>query len=271
MLCELPDATVSYVEYGRGRPILMLHGFSLDHASMVHTFEPRFAKRSGWRRIYLDMPGHGGTAARDWMKGSDDILNVVEEFIDAVIGSERFVVSGSSYGAHIARGLVHRRAASMDGLVVTVPVIVADPNERVLPPRTILARDEAVMAEARSEDMAWLSEIAVVQGRSVLANARALKGSEADEQFLENFERRFSFDVDKLPVPFPAPALFMMGRQDHVVGYRDAWAIIEDYPRATFAVFDRAGHLLGGEQPQLWPALVDEWLDRVEEWSAARA
>jgi len=159
----------------------------------------------------------------------------------------------------------------MDGLVVTVPVVVADPSERILPPRTILVRDEAVMTEARSEDMAWLSEIAVVQGPSVLANARALKGSKADEQFLERFERRFSFDVDNLPTPFPAPALFMMGRQDHVVGYRDAWDIIEDYPRATFAVFDRAGHLLGGEQPQLWPALVDEWLDRVEEWSAAQA
>jgi pimeloyl-ACP methyl ester carboxylesterase len=203
------------------------------------------------------------------MTGSDDILKVVEEFIDAVIGSERFVVSGSSYGAHIARGLVNRRSASMDGLVVTVPVIVADRSERILPPRTILVRDEAVMTEARSENMEWLSEIAVVQGRSVLANARALKGARADEQFLERFEGRFSFDVDTLPAPFPAPALFMMGRQDHVVGYRDAWDIIEDYPRATFAVFDRGGHLLGGEQPQLWPALVDEWLDRVEEWCAA--
>jgi len=157
----------------------------------------------------------------------------------------------------------------MDGLVVTVPLIVADPSERILPLRTILARDEAVMTEARSENMEWLSETAVVQGRSVLANARALKGARADEQFLERFEGRFSFDVDTLPAPFPAPALFMMGRQDHVVGYRDAWDIIEDYPRATFAVFDRGGHLLGGEQPQLWPALVDEWLDRVEEWCAA--
>jgi pimeloyl-ACP methyl ester carboxylesterase len=183
------------------------------------------------------------------MTGSDDTLKVVEEFIDAVIGSARFVVSGSSYGAHIARGLVHRRAASIDGLVVTVPVIVAEPSERILPPRTILARDEAVMTEARSEDMAWLSEIAVVQGRSVLANARALKGSKADEQFLQKFKRRYSFDVDSLPAPFPAPALFMMGRQDHVVGYRDAWAIIEDYPRASLlcsiepATFSAASNL----------------------------
>jgi pimeloyl-ACP methyl ester carboxylesterase len=270
VLCELPDASVSYEEFGEGRPILFLHGFSLDHSSMVYDFEPRFAKRSGWRRIYLDMPGHGGTAARDWMKGSDDTLKVVERFVDAVIGSERFVVAGTSYGALIARGLVHRRSSSVDGLVVTVPAIIAEPSERTLPPQTILLRDEALMSEARSEHMDGFMDLAVVQERSLLENAAALKRGTADEEFLRKFKRRFSFDVDTLSAPFPAPALFVMGRQDHVVGYRDAWAIVENYPRATFAVLDRAGHLLGGEQPRLWPALVDEWLDRVEEWCAAR-
>ena len=78
----------------------------------------------------------------------------------------------------------------------------------------------------------------------------------------------FSFDLTAAEASFTKPTLIVAGRQDTTVGYRDAWAIIEDYPRATFAVFDRAGHLLGGEQPQLWPALVDEWLDRVEEWCA---
>lgn len=114
MLCELPDATVSYEEFGRGRPIVMLHGSPLDHTEMIYEMEPRFAKRSGWRRIYLDMPGHGGTAGRDWMTGREDVLKVVEEFIDAVVGPERFVVVGTSYGGYIARGLIYRRSASID-------------------------------------------------------------------------------------------------------------------------------------------------------------
>jgi pimeloyl-ACP methyl ester carboxylesterase len=268
MIRELPVADVSYEEFGHGRAIVMLHGFGVDHTSMVYDMEPIFAKREGWRRIYLDMPGHGGTGARDWMRGSDDILKVVEEFIDSVVGSQRFVVVGASYGAYIARGLVHRRSAAIDGLFVYVPVIVADRSERTVPPRTVLVRDESFMSAARSEDMVSLAELAVVQGRSVLDNARRLQDSKTDTEFLQNLKRPFSFEVDKLPTTFPAPALFLMGRQDHVVGYRDALAIIENYPRATFVVFDRAGHLLFPEQPQLWPGLVNEWLDRVEEWEA---
>ena len=44
-----------------------------------------------------------------------------------------------------------------------------------------------------------------------------------------------------------------------------------EFPRATFAVLDRAGHMLGFEQPVLLHALLNEWLDRVEEYIAPKA
>jgi pimeloyl-ACP methyl ester carboxylesterase len=72
--------------------------------------------------------------------------------------------------------------------------------------------------------------------------------------------------VDALPEPFPAPTLILTGRQDSMCGYREAWKIFDNYPRATFAVLDRAGHLLGWEQQSLFRALASEWLDRVEEY-----
>jgi pimeloyl-ACP methyl ester carboxylesterase len=52
-----------------------------------------------------------------------------------------------------------------------------------------------------------------------------------------------------------------------MVGYRDAWGLLERYPRATFVTLDRAGHALAEEQPTLFRVLVHEWLDRVEEYA----
>ena len=49
------------------------------------------------------------------------------------------------------------------------------------------------------------------------------------------------------------------------VGYRDRWNILEKYPGATFAALNRAGHALGVEQGGLFPALVHEWLDRLDQ------
>ena len=45
---------------------------------------------------------------------------------------------------------------------------------------------------------------------------------------------------------------------------------VENYPRASFAMLDRAGHNLPIEQEALFTALVSEWVGRVEE-NPARA
>jgi pimeloyl-ACP methyl ester carboxylesterase len=47
-----------------------------------------------------------------------------------------------------------------------------------------------------------------------------------------------------LDSPFESPTLIITGRQDRVTGYQDAWDLIENIPRATFAVLDRASHFL---------------------------
>jgi hypothetical protein len=46
---------------------------------------------------------------------------------------------------------------------------------------------------------------------------------------IENYA--FSFPVDRLSEPFQGPSLILTGRQDAGVGYRDAWAFLEQYPR----------------------------------------
>ena len=78
-----------------------------------------------------------------------------------------------------------------------------------------------------------------------------------------------SLDVDTLPTPFGGPTLIVTGRQDHPCGYQAAWALLDDYPGATFAVLDRADHLADVEQPALSRALIGERIDRVEAATAS--
>lgn len=113
--------------------------------------------------------------------------------------------------------------------------------------------------------------MAIQQNESVLNYLRAMKTLCAWDRLEPHFLKKvqdvsFSFDVDNLTAPFPAPTLFTVGRQDSMCGYRDAWQIIENYPRATFAVLDMAGHLAHAEQPRIWTTMVNEWLERVEDW-----
>jgi len=276
MDCELKDTTVHYEALGEGRPIVMLHGWSVDHRHMVSDMEPLFRQRDGWKRIYLDLPGHGTTPGKDWITNQDRMLDVVLDFIDSLIPGQRFVVAGASAGAYLARGVVRHRSASIDGLLLTVPLIVADDAERHVPSPVTLAADPALVSELEPDEAEGLFQIAVVQSRKVVDYIRAnfTSGSETGDQAFQAKIREhpenyaFSFDVDALPKPFPAPTLIVAGRQDSVAGYRDAWGILENYPRGTFVVLDRSGHFLPFEQEDLFHALVGEWLDRVEENAA---
>lgn len=248
--------------------MIILHGMPLDHKEMIYEMEPVFAGREGWKRVYVDMPGHGKTPLPDSIANKDGVLKVVEEFIDAVIPNQRFVAAGTSYGGYIARGLVYHRGERMDGLFLNVPSIKPGSQERVLPPRQTVLKNDSIIERARLENSGLLEEVVVRENQTVLDYHRALNACIADEKGLERINGGFGFDVDKLPRPFPAPTLFVTGRQDHWVGYSDAWQIVENYPRATFAVLDGTGHLVRGERPELWISLVKEWLDRVEEWIA---
>jgi pimeloyl-ACP methyl ester carboxylesterase len=271
MECKVRDLTIYYEQVGSGRPLLALHGWPLDHRHMAYDLEPLFAGRAGWRRIYPDLPGMGKTPGADWITCQDQMLEVVLEFMDAVAPGERYVVAGASYGGYLARGVVHHRGAQLDGMMIVVPVVEIDPEKQELPTHRVLREDPEFLA-ALGPDEQDLPGILVVQSIELLDWSRtylAPAGALADRAFLDRLRANyaFSFDVDSPAEPFPAPSLIVTGRFDHWCGYREAYRLLDNYSRATYAVLDRAGHALSAEQSGLFRALASEWLDRVEEYA----
>ncbi len=268
MECQVRGITMNYEEIGAGRPLLLLHGWACDNRHMINAFEPLFAERNGGRRIYPDLPGMGKTRAADWITQQDQMLEVVIDFIDAVAPGERFVVAGTSYGGYLARGLVYQRGAQIDGLLLNVPAVEPDATKLHLPQSLVVHEDAAFLA-ALGADEQYMRELFVVQRMEILTEFRDLFSSAfaiADQALSQRLQQTFSFDVDKPPTPFPAPTLLLTGRHDNKCGYREAYRILDNYPRATFTILDRAGHVLELEQKVLFTALVSEWLDRVEEY-----
>jgi pimeloyl-ACP methyl ester carboxylesterase len=234
--------------------------------------EPLFASlEKKWQRIYFDLPGMGRTPGKPWIDGSDRMLDFVLEFIDAIIPNQRFLVAGESYGGYLARGVVNKRFDLVDGMLLICPTANQETRLANAPAHQVLERDEAFMQSLSKEDRESYEFYGVVQNQRGWERYRdeilpALKM--ADYGFLENSLGRnasYSFDVDQFPKPFMKPTLMLTGRQDSAVGYSDLWKVIENYPRASFAVLDKAGHNLQIDQERLFTELVREWLNRVSE------
>lgn len=271
MFCNIDGIDIYYETHGEGKPIIFVHGFGVDHRKMMGPIEPVFQGRKGWKRIYFDLPGMGRTKGDLKIKDADTLLELVMKFIEAVIPGQSFLLGGESYGSFLCRGIVYKNAKMIDGHLMICPAIFFDKNKRSIPKRTILKRDGALLSRLSDKEREEFDYMSVIEDDRTWNEFKkdVLPGLLiADEKFLAWFYRRgcdFSFSSEKLPVPYEKPTLIITGRQDHIVGYRDAFGLIEDYPRATFAILDKAGHNLQVEQCGLMQQLICEWLDRVEE------
>ncbi|MER9934205.1 alpha/beta hydrolase [Mesorhizobium sp. M0088] len=265
---------------GEGRDIVFIHGWTMDHRDEMRTYEPIFALRSGWRRHYIDLPGMGRSPARSDIASMDDMLAAVVDIIQLEVKDRRFVIAGTSAGGYLARGVLARLGGRIDGVLLRAPLIVARDDLRDVDPVEPLLADASVLEPIPSQERERLGDI-LMQTAPYVAALRAKVGSVvspanamADEPFLSKIrdapERyAFSFDVDAVPA-VPCPSLIVTGRHDSSVGYRDAWRLVDKFTRSTFVVLDRAEHGLPIDQQDVFAALVNEWLDRIDEFQSFR-
>ena len=272
--CQLENASIKYKSYGEGHPILIMHGGGPnDHLYMQSDLEPLFEKRTGWQRIYIDQPGHGKTEWPEWITSPDQILDLLCDFIDQIIPGKRFALAGLSWGGQLSLGIIDRREEMVEGLFLAVPSVNVEASKRKVPEHVSLVEDQNFVKELQ-EDEKWITNVLVVQSPAFMGRLRKeiFEVDRKNEKLGCNHKVRMGpYSYDTRQIFFSKPTLILTGRQDNVVGYRDAWDLVENFPRATYAVLDRAGHFLSIEQNTLMKAFVDEWLDRVEESRSKQA
>lgn len=271
----IEDAQIVYETRGEGIPLLILHGFPLDHEVMLGAFEPIFANRPGYQRIYPDVPGLGRSPASESVQNSDDVLRVMTEFINELAPDQNFLVAGFSYGGYIAQGMVHQIPERIDGVMMHAPMVNPIDTERIVPEHIVIASEQEAIDMVPEPAQPLILGTTVVQTQAVIGRILTEFGgslSRGDAEFIGSLRQPenygFSYNVKDVDTTFDKPSLIITGRQDVVVGYAEAFEVYEQYTRATYATLDRAGHALHVEQSGLFNALVHEWLNRVEEHMA---
>jgi pimeloyl-ACP methyl ester carboxylesterase len=275
VLANLNGIPVHYAEHGSGTPVLALHGGYVDHREIMGALEPLFADRPGYRRVYPDLPGMGRTPAPETIDSTDAVLDLLLGLVDAVIGEEAFLVVGHSSGGYLAGAIANRRPRQAAGLALICPLVGEEDGERERPEHVVLhaADDLDLDGTLGPELAAEFRDYLVVQTPETLRRFQETVAPGvrlADHAALERMSARWRLRTAPEQGPaYANPTLIVAGRQDATVGYAGSWRLLGHYPRATFAVLDRAGHGLPHEQAGLLTALLAEWLERVGEHRAA--
>ena len=266
MECMIQGIPVYYEIHGSGRPLVMVHGFTPDHRIMSGCFEPLFNESSDWQRIYFDLPGMGKTPAPEWLSTSDQMLEIVSDFIQQVVPEQSYAVVGESYGGYMVQGLLRKNAGPVKGAMLLCPMVVGHDEQRKLPQHASFIRDEALLESLSEADRKGFEEFCVMLTPYVWEKMRddILSGVKiADQPFLDKLYQTqyyFSYEEELKSNRYERPMLILTGKQDTAVGYEDQMALTLQYPHATYLALDRAGHNLQIEQPEVFTALTLEWL-----------
>jgi pimeloyl-ACP methyl ester carboxylesterase len=257
MEIRVGQAVVHYVEHGTGRPVLVLHGAGVDHREVEACFEPMFDGVAGLRRIYPDLPGMGRTIAPDSVRSAADVLDVLLNFADEVVGGTAHLLVGHSAGAYYAQAMAARRPAQVAGLALVCPLL---PGLRDVPEHRVVVAGSSEIGDDvfRSYFVIQTPEMLERYERYVAPAAELV-----DQAALQRIGERWPLAPDHAPA-YAGPTLVVAGRLDSTVGYAAAADCLDHYPHASLAVVDDAGHALPHEQPELLRALLVEWLARVE-------
>jgi pimeloyl-ACP methyl ester carboxylesterase len=253
---------IDYEIIGSGKPVLIIHGWGISKITMKAAFEPVFTTLEGYKRYYIDLPGMGESEHGD-VKNSDDILEILHGFATDVIG-EKFIIAGQSYAGLLTRGFVNKYSELIEKIILLVPCIIPGVRQGRVEPLKAVERDEEFLATLTKEEYDNFTMMNVVLTREVWERYRKSVQPAldiADWDFLNNvLEGSFTFDPDDMAEPCMIPTLIITAKQDTEVGYKDQFDLMKIYPNSTYCAFERAGHNLQIEQPELFENTVRSWL-----------
>ena len=117
---------VTYSDTGKGRVVVLLHGFLGSHAIWESCIK-NLSK--SYRVIAIDLPGHGGTACFGYAHSMDLMAKCVKSVLDG-LKLKRFVIIGHSMGGYVGLAFADLFPDHLRGLCLFHSTAYADTEEK---------------------------------------------------------------------------------------------------------------------------------------------
>jgi len=267
MIAKILDQDIYYTTEGEGLPLIVLHGLYIDSISMYRALENTNIQLSGFKRIYIDLPGMGQSPRHRLANNSDTMLDLVSRLITFLISDHPFIIMGYSYGGYLAQGIALKFKNQILGEILVCPVVIPQPDRRQkasITNREIDAKFLSSIDETKQQEL--LDTMVVINNRtynrseSDFSRAFAL----ADSAFLhELYSNGYPSEyIESNNSYHPHKTLIFLGFQDTSVGYKDMLARLDLYPKATVNLLTNASHSFFLEQPTQFEYIMNSWLSQ---------
>jgi pimeloyl-ACP methyl ester carboxylesterase len=133
MEIKIQDVNINYIQYGKGKDILLLHGWG-QNIEMMKPLGDAFANR--FRITILDLPGFGESEEPKEELSIYDYADILKEMLDE-IGVKKPVIIGHSFGGRI--GIIYASKYDVKKLILMGAPCVRSETKESFKVRTLKA------------------------------------------------------------------------------------------------------------------------------------
>jgi len=257
---RVDDVRLAVVDRGRGQPLLLVHGFPLDHAMWESQIE---AFAASYRVIAPDLRGFGRSTASDGTVTMRRYADDLAALLDALHVDQPIVYCGLSMGGYIALAFWQAYAARLRALILCDTRAVADTPEvaagRLETADRVLREGPAFVADAM---LPRLFNSATHERRPeiVAAIRRTILG--ADPRGIAAAARGMAQrpDMSARLGEIACPTLVVVGRDDVISPPAEMRSIAQAIPNSHFVEIAGAGHMSPMEQPEAVNRAIADFL-----------
>ena len=260
---QTSDQGVTFLDAGKGPPVLLLHAFPLSSAMWRRQIR---ALQDNYRLIAPDMPGFGSTPGFQGKPSVERMADVAVALLDELKVHEPVAVVGLSMGGYVALALARRHAARLRALVL------ADTRAEADDAAGRANRDKLIEFASKNPSLAVIDQMLpkmvcaetrekrpeVVEAIRHFASMQAPAGIVGALQALRDRP-----DATPCLAQIAVPTLVIVGREDVLTPLPAAETLTAGIPGARLVILERAGHLSNMEQPEGFAETVRAFLAGV--------
>jgi len=246
---SIGEIELAFVDRGSGLPVVLIHGFPLDHAMWNAQID---ALSANYRVIAPDLRGFGQSDVTGGTVTMEQLADDLAALLAAIGVDEPVVICGLSMGGYVAFAFQRRYAGRLRGLILCDTRAANDTAELAAARREMAARVlregpaplvegmmPKLLAESSAENHPELSESLrrVMLGTDRRGVAAAALG----------MARRA--DVTETLGEIDCPTLVIVGRHDAISPREEMAAISRAIPQGRFVEISGSGHMSPIEAP----------------------
>jgi len=258
-----PETSIFYQLTGSGQPLVFLHPFPMDHRlwqSQVEHFAPRYQVLTPDLRGFGNSDGFG--AQTPSIEQMADDLNAL---LDELKITEPIILCGLSIGGYVALRFAQKYFSCLRGLVICDSRAQADTEETKAGRNRMIAfaQQHTPMEIVEKVLSGLLGKTSLRTRPELIERVKQIGSSQSQHAILDALAAlRDRPDATSWLSQITIPTLLIFGEEDALAPSHVIETLQSSLPNSTLVKLPKAGHFSALEQPEMFNAALDNFLQK---------